>query len=74
MICLTDGVFDPLPDNLSLAPPVQTPRRQEGTSESGKHLWKLPKTTSGLKQNSAETKKTTNIGSTKGVNLELSEH
>ena len=69
-----NGVFHPLQDNFSLPPPVQTPRRQEGASESGEHLRKSPRTTSGLQQNSAEMKKGINIGSMQGVNRKLSEH
>ena len=55
-------------------PPVQTPRKQEGASESGKHSWKSLRTTSELQQNSAETKKGINVGSVQDVNRELSKH
>ena len=40
-----NGIFHPLQDNLLLPPPVQMPRKQEGTNESGEHLWKLPRST-----------------------------
>ena len=69
-----NGVFRPLPDNLSLPPPIRTPRRQEDTSELSEHLRKSPKNTSGIKQNSAEMEKTTNDGLPQGVNREFSEH
>ena len=38
-------VFKPLQENFSLPPPVQTPRRQEGTSEPSKPLRKSPRNT-----------------------------
>ena len=58
-----NGIFHPLQDNFSLPPPVQTPRKQKGTNESGKHLRKLPRSTSELQQNNAKTKKGINVGS-----------
>ena len=69
-----NGVFHPLQDYFSLPPSVQTPRRQEDASEPGEHLWKLPGTSTGLQQNSAEMRKGVNIGWTQGVNCELSKH
>ena len=33
-----NGVFQPLPDLLSLPPPVQTPKRQQNNSESSEHF------------------------------------
>ena len=41
---------------------------------SSEHLWKSPRSTSELQQNSAKTKKGINVGSTQGANCELSEH
>ena len=35
-----NGVFQPLRENFSLLPPVQTPRRQTSNSEHGDSLWK----------------------------------
>ena len=33
-----NGIFHPLQDNFSLPPPVQTPRKQEGTNKSSEPL------------------------------------
>ena len=43
-------------------------------SELSEHSQKSPKNTSGIKQNSAKTKKTINDGSPQGVNRDFSEH
>ena len=36
-----NGVFQPLQENFSLPPSIQTPRRQENTSKHSKSSWKL---------------------------------
>ena len=46
-----NGVFQPLPDPLSLPPPVQTPKRQENNSEGSEHFQNLRKNVE--KQNTA---------------------
>ena len=69
-----NGVFHPLQDNFSLPPPVQTPRKQEGTTKSDEHLWKSLRNTSELQQSHAISKKDITVGSTQAVNREISEH
>ena len=71
---MANGIFEPLQNNLSLPPPVQTPKQQEKDSKNSEPSWKLPRNSREVR--STNTNRKINVAETQmqGLPRELSEH
>ena len=69
-----NGIFQPLQDNFSLPPPVQTPRRQDDTSKPSEPLRKLLINNQETNSNDIKTKEKESYGQAQGALCELNEH
>ena len=69
-----NGVFQPLPESLSLPPPVQTPQRQQNVSEHNDSSWKSLRNEQKTKVTAVDTKQMGSKTQMQGMPHKSSEH